>query len=69
MDGWMDDETAVKSSPRLRLMLIVIGVVYYQTPNMLALSSLWEISQKGTATSSTDAASGAGTGRKKEYDA
>lgn len=33
-----------ESSPMVRLMLIVIGVVYYQTPNMLALASLWEIS-------------------------
>ncbi len=27
-------------------MLIVIGVVHYLTPNMLALVSLWEISPK-----------------------
>lgn len=32
--------------PRLRLMLIVIGVVHQQTPNMLALALLWETSQK-----------------------
>lgn len=40
----VDDETAVKFGPGLRLMLIVIGVVRYQTPNMLALASLREIS-------------------------
>lgn len=38
------DQTDAKSSLRLRLMLIVIGVVFDQTPNMLALASLWELS-------------------------
>lgn len=44
----VDDETVLKSGPRLRLMLIVIGVVYYLTPTMLALALLWEISSKKT---------------------
>lgn len=38
----VDEGTSAQLSPRLRLMLIVIGVVHCQTPNMLALASLWE---------------------------
>lgn len=38
----VDEDTSAWLSPRLRLMLIVIGVVHCRAPNMLALASLWE---------------------------
>lgn len=41
-----DEDTSALLSPRLRLMLIVIGVVQCQTPNMLALASLWETARR-----------------------
>lgn len=40
-----DEDTFFQLCPRLRLMLIVIGVIYDQTPSMLALASPWETSR------------------------
>lgn len=41
----VDEDTSFQRCPRLRLMLIVIGVIHDQTPNMLALASPWETSR------------------------